>query len=53
LQVSLSEEAKIPEAVAYTIEDANVAEALLDLYLGENTVTPSTLSSVAGAIAKA
>jgi len=53
VKVSLSEEAKIPEAVAYTIEDANVAEALLDLYLGENTATPSTLSSVAGAIAKA
>jgi len=44
LQVSLSE-------VAYTIDNANVIEALLDLYLGENTVTPSTLSSVAEAIA--
>lgn len=51
VQVSLSEEAKVPEQVAYTIEDANVAEALLDLYLGENTITPSTLSSVAEAIA--
>jgi len=51
LQVALSENANIPEDVAYTIKDANVAEALLDLYLGENTVTPSTLSSVAEAIA--
>jgi hypothetical protein len=54
VKVSLSEEAgKIPEEVSYTIEDANVAEALLDLYLGENTITPSTLSSVAEAIATA
>jgi len=51
VQVSLSEEAKIPEEVAYTIDNANVAEALLDMYLGENTITPSTLSSVAEAIA--
>jgi hypothetical protein len=53
VQISLSEEEKIPEEVAYTIQDANVAEALLDLYLGENTVTPSTLASVAEAIATA
>lgn len=51
VQVSLSEEEKIPEKVSYTIEDANVANALLYLYLGENTITPSTLLSVAEAIA--
>ncbi|XP_024374172.1 chalcone isomerase-like protein 2 [Physcomitrium patens] len=51
VKISLSEEGKIPDEVSYTIEDANVAEALLDLYLGENTITPSTLSSVAEAIA--
>lgn len=51
MQVSLSEEGKMPEDVAYTIDDAHVAEALLDLYLGENTITPSTLASVAEAIA--
>ena len=53
LQVSISEDATLPEKVAYTIEDANVAEALLDLYLGENTITPSTLTSVADGIAAA
>nr|8DLD_A Chain A, Chalcone-flavonone isomerase family protein [Physcomitrium patens] len=51
VKVSLSEEGKMPEDVAYTIDDAHVAEALLDLYLGENTITPSTLASVAEAIA--
>jgi len=53
VKVSISEDATLPEKVAYTIEDANVAEALLDLYLGENTITPSTLTSVADGIAAA
>jgi hypothetical protein len=50
VHVALSEDEKVPETVAYTINDANVAEALLDLYFGENTVTPSMRLSVADAI---
>jgi len=51
VKISISADTTLPEDVSYTIEDANVAEALLDLYLGENTITPTTLSSLAETIA--
>lgn len=50
LQVALSKDENLPETVGHTISNANVAEALLDLYFGENTVTPSMILSVAEAI---
>lgn len=51
MQVSIAADGLVAAAtVLHTIENKQVAEALLDVYLGENTITPSTLASVAEGI---
>ncbi|CAM6052077.1 unnamed protein product [Sphagnum compactum] len=51
VQVSIAADGLVAAAtVSHTIENKQVAEALLDVYLGENTITPSTLASVAEGI---
>jgi lactate dehydrogenase-like 2-hydroxyacid dehydrogenase len=51
MQISIGADGLVAAAtVSHTIENKQVAEALLDVYLGENTITPSTLASVAEGI---
>jgi hypothetical protein len=52
MQVSIGPDGLVAAVatVSHTIENKQVAEALLDVYLGENTITPSTLASVAEGI---
>nr|5WL6_A Chain A, Engineered Chalcone Isomerase AncR7 [unidentified]5WL6_B Chain B, Engineered Chalcone Isomerase AncR7 [unidentified] len=50
LQISVSTDGSLPEEAEATIENANVAAALLDVFLGKNSVSPSTKASVAEGI---
>nr|5WKR_A Chain A, Engineered Chalcone Isomerase ancCC [unidentified]5WKR_B Chain B, Engineered Chalcone Isomerase ancCC [unidentified] len=50
LQISVSTDGSLPEEAEATVENANVAAALLDVFLGENSVSPSTKASVAEGI---
>nr|5WL4_A Chain A, Engineered Chalcone Isomerase ancR3 [unidentified]5WL4_B Chain B, Engineered Chalcone Isomerase ancR3 [unidentified]5WL4_C Chain C, Engineered Chalcone Isomerase ancR3 [unidentified]5WL4_D Chain D, Engineered Chalcone Isomerase ancR3 [unidentified] len=50
LQISFSTDGSLPEEAEATVENANVAAALLGVFLGENSVSPSTKASVAEGI---